>query len=364
MKRSSRDPEELRANLEDWLAGQLPPGANPSIPSISSPAASGMSSETLLFDASWSEDGKISGGAFVARVEPDPADIPVFPRYDLESQFKLLRLVGEHSKVPVPPTHWLELDSTALGAPFFVMGRVEGRVPPDVMPYNMDSWLLEAAAEDQKLLQDSTVRAIADLHSIDLGKVDASFLEFDVPGKTPMRRHFENQKRLYEWMRRDRHHPILERTIEWLESHWPEDEGESVISWGDARIGNVLYDGFEPAALLDWEMAAIGPRELDLAWCSFLHFFFEDIAQGAGLEGMPKFLQLKEVAATYAAHTGYTPNNLEFYEVYAALRHGIVMARVHERRVHFGEAEWPEDVDSVIMHRGGLERMLDGSYWK
>jgi hypothetical protein len=40
-----------------------------------------------------------------------------------------------------------------------------------------------------------------------------------------------------------------------------------------------------------------------------------------------------------------------------------VMARVHARRVHFGQAEWPEDQDSVIYHRPTLERMLDGSWW-
>jgi hypothetical protein len=40
------------------------------------------------------------------------------------------------------------------------------------------------------------------------------------------------------------------------------------------------------------------------------------------------------------------------------------MARIHARRVHFGEVEWSEDVDAVIPHRETLERMLDGSYWK
>ena len=47
------------------------------------------------------------------------------------------------------------------------------------------------------------------------------------------------------------------------------DPGPDVLSWGDARIGNIIYAGFEPAAVLDWEMAALGPRELDVSWnCS------------------------------------------------------------------------------------------------
>ena len=51
---------------------------------------------------------------------------------------------------------------------------------------------------------------------------------------------------------------------------------------GDARIGNVLYEGFTPVAVLDWEMAALGPRGLDLGWLVFLHAFFQMIARAAG----------------------------------------------------------------------------------
>ena len=32
-----------------------------------------------------------------------------------------------------------------------------------------------------------------------------------------------------------------------------------------ARIGNVMYKDFEPVGVLDWEMAALGPREMDIA---------------------------------------------------------------------------------------------------
>ena len=61
--------------------------------------------------------------------------------------------------------------------------------------------------------------------------------------------------------------------------------------------------------------------------------------------------------------TGHTVHNLEFFQLYAALRHAIVMIRVHARRVHFGEAEWTENPDSVILHAATLARMLDGSWW-
>lgn len=362
-KRSSRDPEELRARMEAWLAGRLPPGASPRVPEISSPSSNGMSSETLLFDASWQEEGRERSGAFVARVEPDPGDVPVFRRYDLAMQYRLLRIVAENTKVPVPRARWLELDPAALGARFFVMDRVEGRVPPDVMPYNMESWLLDASPAEQRRLEENTVGVLADLHALDLSTVETNFLELEAPGVSPLRRHVEDWRQYYDWMREGRSYPILDRAFAWLEDHWPQHEGETVLSWGDARIGNILYDGFEPAAVLDWEMAGLAPRELDLGWMIFLHVFFENIARQMGLPGMPEFMRRDRVAAHYEATSGHRVCDLEFYEMYAAVRHGIVMARVHARQVHFGAADPPANIDDPIMHRNVIEEMLAGTYW-
>lgn len=362
--RSSRDPEVLGGALESWLARRLPRGAAPQVTGVSSPSTNGMSSETLLFGVRWQEGGAARSGDFVARIEPDPDDCPVFPVYDLRAQFEVMRRVAEGSRVPVPRVRWLELDPAHLGAPFFVMDRVEGRVPPDVMPYTFGSWLADASPREQRRLQDASVGVLAELHAIDASSPDLAFLELDVPGETPLRRHVEHQRRYYDWTRGERRHPVLEAAFDWLESHWPDREGEAVISWGDARIGNVLYGGFEPVAVLDWEMAARGPRELDLGWMTFLHSFFDEIARSAGMPGMPDFMRPADVAATYQAKTGHAVRDFPFYQVYAALRHGIVMSRVHARRVHFGEGEWPDDVDSVIMLRPMIEKMLDGSWWR
>jgi hypothetical protein len=52
---------------------------------------------------------------------------------------------------------------------------------------------------------------------------------------------------------------------------------------------------------------------------------------------------------------------MDFFTMYAALRHGIVMSRVQRRAIHFGEAEAPADIDDLIMHRSTLEAFLDQS---
>ena len=106
------------------------------------------------------------------------------------------------------------------------------------------------------------------------------------------------QREYYEWTRRDDglRIPIIEETFDWLEANWPKDPGETVLSWGDSRPGNMIYDGFTPVAVLDWEMCTLGPREVDLAWMCFLHRFFQDLAEVFELPGLARLFRRDEVA--------------------------------------------------------------------
>jgi len=362
--KSSRDAGETGKHLGEWLHSLLPEGADPEVERVTVPESNGMSSETLLFDASWVSDGERQHFELVARVAPDIVDVPVFPSYDLESQFRVMQLVGQLTDVPVPAARWLELDPAAIGAPFFVMDRVDGRVPPDVMPYPMGSWLLEADVADQRALQDASVAVLAGVHSIDIDVVDASFLELGTAGDTPLRRHVANQREYYDWVRGDEVIPVVEEAFDWLDANWPEDEGDTVISWGDARVGNIMYDGFTPVAVLDWEMAALGTRGIDVGWMVFIHDFFQDICRVLEMEGMPGFMRSEDVAATYAELSGVAVPDMAFYEVYAALRHAIVMARVKARSVHFGDEEAPATPDEAVMHRDLLRLMMAGDHYR
>ena len=363
LTRSTRDRDALRVALSEWLADAVP-GAE--VMRVETPEANGMSSETLLVDATWPDaTGTSTQRRLVARVAPDTEDIPVFPTYDLAAQFAVMGIVATHSDVPIPATHWLETDTAVLGAPFFVMDRVDGRIPPDVMPYTFEGWVLEASPAERRQLQDGAVAVLAGIHGIDLAAVaadgtDTSFLELAGADATatPLRRHVEHWRAYYDWMRGDGRLPLVDATFTWLEGHWPAEEGPAVLSWGDARIGNMIFDGFHPAAVLDWEMAGIGPAGIDVGWMMFLHTFFQDLAEQFGLDGLPEMFRPDDVLAAYRSAGGGDIAHLDFYVVYAALRHALVMARVHERRVHFGEAEPPAEPDDAIMHRARLAQLI------
>ena len=159
---STRDYDVLREQLEAWLQKLLP---GSTISELVVPSSNGMSSETVLFDLS--VPGEDSPRRLVARIAPDPDADPVFARYDMELQFKTMQMVVEHTDVPVPKVHWLETGSRALGAPFFVMERIDGIVPPDVMPYTFgDNWFFDATVAEQEFLERRAIEVLAALHEI------------------------------------------------------------------------------------------------------------------------------------------------------------------------------------------------------
>jgi len=359
MQVSSRDPEELGPRLEAWLRTKLPAGSEPSVTNLKGTSATGMSSDTVLFHAQWHEGSHRHSERLVARIAPDDADAPVFPNYDLAKQFKVISLVGELTDVPVPKMFWSEDDPAVFGMPFFVMACVEGEPPPDVMPYNFgDSWLYNADRGDQRRLQDATVHVLAKLHAIDHPEERFSFLAFRNAGGTALRRHVAHAKAWYDFALTDGlKSPLTEAAFNWLDAHWP-DESATVLSWGDSRIGNVLYRDFEPTAVLDWEMAGLGPRELDIAWLIHAHEVFEFLATSMGMGGMPDFMREDDVCATYESLSGYRPVDLHFYKTYAAVQWAVVFLRTGYRGVHFGEHEMPADPEELLHNRGLLEQMI------
>ncbi|GAA0358370.1 phosphotransferase family protein [Microbispora corallina] len=349
MRTSTRDTAELRGRIEAWLRDRV--DARAAVSGLSTPETNGLSSETLLFDASW--DGRTV--ACVARMAPSADAVPVFPDYDLGRQVEVMRVARERAGVPAPRVLWFEPDPGPLGTPFFVMERASGLVPPDVMPYTFEGWLLDAAPADRARLRDRTVEILARLHRVGPAQVPSV-----AAAGRGLRRHVDGQRAYYEWAHADLRIPLLERAFGWLEDHWPADPGPDVLNWGDARIGNVMYADFEPVAVLDWEMAAVAPPEVDLGWMIFLHRFFQDVTEVMGLPGLPDFMTRADVCRVYRELSGHEPRDMDFYETYAALRHGVIMARVWRRRIHFGEQPMPADPDDLVMHRARLEHMISG----
>ena len=319
MQRSTRDPADVRA----WLSERL----GREVTSVEGTGDAGMSSETLLFEA--------GSDRLVARLAPQEGDFPVFPTYDLPGQAAVMTHVRQSTDVPVPEVVLAERD-------LLVMRRVDGRVPSDVLPYTFgDNWLFDASPAEQRSLQDASVRLVAGVHT--------------VAAEGTLADHVANTERWYDFV--GERSSVVDAGFEWLHANLPA-ETANVLSWGDARIGNVLYDGFEPVGVLDWEMAGTGPRELDVGWMVMAHMVFEHLAASMDMPGMPSFMRAGDVVETYEKESGVRLGDLHWYLVYAAVQWGIVFIRTGQRRVHFGEAEQPASTDDFLYHRDLLEGLL------
>jgi aminoglycoside phosphotransferase (APT) family kinase protein len=351
-----RDLDEIGPALARWARHAVAPDAT--VADVASPG-NGMSSETVLFTLR--RDGT-PDERLAARLAPLPELHPVFPSYDLDLQRRCMDLVRAHTTVPAPEVRFAEADASWLGTPFLVMARIDGEAPPDMPPYVFGGWLLDASPADRRRLQDASVEVLARVHELTPDRVDLSFLASPRHGATPLDQQLGYQRWFYEWAREGTQFPLIERTLEWLEVHRPA-EGPTVLDWGDARIGNILFRDFEPVGVLDWEMATLGPVEVDLAWMVFLHRFFDDLATRFGVPGIDGFMDRDDVAATYESLTGNAVRDLDWFEVFAALRFAVISVRTSARAIAYGTMEQPADPDDLVMFRGLLEQMLDGTYW-
>jgi aminoglycoside phosphotransferase (APT) family kinase protein len=351
-----RDLDEIASGLKKWASQTMDGPVR--VSDISSPG-NGMSSETVLFTMQTS-DG--TSQEYAARHAPLPELVPVFREYDLALQARCMKLARAHTDVPAPDVHWMETDHSWLGGPFLVMPRIHGDAPQDVPPYVFGGWVADAAPEERARMQRNAVSVLARLHMMTPDTVDLSFLDRPHLGSSPLDQQLAHEHSYYEWARDGVSFPVIERAFAWLHEHRPE-EVETVFNWGDARIGNMLFRDFEVVGVLDWEMATYGPREVDLAWMIFLHRFFQDLAGRYGFDGLPTFMSREGVATDYEELSGRTVRNLEWFEVFAALRFAIVSVRTTTRGIAYGTQEKPADPDDYIMFRGLMEQMFDGTYW-
>ena len=199
---STRDAGDLRARLDAWLAGRPEVGARPSIDSFERPETNGMSSETLLFDASWEapdDPGTRVTRRLVARLCPDTSAYPVFPTYDMAKQARVMQLVRDRTEAPVPVVRWNEPSADPLGAPFFVMERVEGRIPSDNPPYHASGWVTEIAPAERGALWNSGLDALAAIHPVDPASRGIDFLDAPAPDADSVEWQLALWKRYFDW---------------------------------------------------------------------------------------------------------------------------------------------------------------------
>jgi aminoglycoside phosphotransferase (APT) family kinase protein len=326
------DPVTAEPKLTTWLTDRLPDASDMRVTDLVVPAKGGLSYETVLFDASWTVGSETETHRFVARVAP--AGPGVFQSYDLRKEYEVAAALHENSGVPIARPWWYEPEPDVLGAPFMVMDRVDGSVPQDEPPYTVAGWVLELPREGQLKLYRNALDALIAVHAVDWRKAGLSFLGRAEPGETPFDQQLARWRRSQQWSAAGDANPTVEAAFAWLERNRPPADEPTCLNWGDARIGNMIFDGgLGVGAVLDWEMVCLASPELDLGWWLLLQRYF---SEGFGAGNLPGFPDRSETIALYEQLSGHKARHLEAYEVFAAVRLAVLIHRTANMMISRG----------------------------
>ena len=124
-------------------------------------------------------------------------------------------------------------------------------------------------------------------------------------------------RRAYEAL--DHPQPVIELGLRWAEDHRPQQHVMSVVH-GDFRLGNLICSGAAIAAVIDWELAALGDPAQDLGWLCVKTWRFGGKAPVAGMGTREALL------AAYARAGGVAiePPHLRFWEAFGSIKWAIM----------------------------------------
>lgn len=340
----TRDLDALAAGIARWWSARAEGGATAGTagraPVAWTAAArpnsgSGYSNEiafvTLTPDG-WSGSSAPTGGGpvdLVVRVAPEGAGL--FPAYDLGMQAAVMGAAAA-AGVPVPEPVVAEDDPAWIGAPFLVMGEVTGSIPSDAPAF--DAWITDLGPERQRALHDRFVATLVAIHRVPVDPAWAGV----VPGMgVGLVTEIERWAELAAWAFDGDPPPVLVAAYSHCRATAPAaaELGPPGLLWGDVRLGNVIFGDagagapdLVPTAVLDWEMASVGPVESDVAWYTALGALTERFV-GTRVEGFP---DRDEVIAQVEAGLGRSLIAMPWFETWAVVRATTLSLRTDRLR--------------------------------
>jgi len=248
--------------------------------------------------------------------------------HDMGREYRMLSALHRSwGKVP-RPLLWCE-DETVLGAPFYLMEKVEGvilRAPRK--PRGLD-----LAPDAMRIVSQALVDTLAELHRVDLA---AAGLAGEGRPQGFAKRQVEGWTERYDRARTD-DVAEAEAAARWLAVHVPED-GPPAVVHGDYKYDNLVLDAPDPGrvlAVLDWEMATVGDPLLDLGTTLAYWVDPDDPPELRALPLGPTQLagnlSRREVVARYAAASGREVRDPLFAYVLGLFKVLVIAQQIYRR---------------------------------
>jgi aminoglycoside phosphotransferase (APT) family kinase protein len=344
--------DDLRDGFRTWIAARIPQGEDLDIVSLELPR-SGASNLTVVFDATWIEDGRRRTQGMVGRIQAD--NFQVFYDMDVFHQSRMMAAMAWHRDVPVPEVLCEEHDDALFDSPFFVMTKVPGRVPPDAPSYHAAGWVFELVPPDRTRVATNALEMQARINRLDW-RDGFTFLHPAGAATPGLDRYLTFVEEWARWAVKDHHFPVVGATLAYLRDNQP-PEGPVSVLWGDCNPRNMIFaDDLSVAAVLDWENASLGPAEIDLGWWLMMDYFW---TVGRGVPRLDGFFDREETIGRYEDLIGRAVGEMGYYEILAWLRFELVIIRTFDMRLEDGaiEGPLPDFIATIPIHPILCERL-------
>jgi aminoglycoside phosphotransferase (APT) family kinase protein len=305
--RSQRPSQPITVDvLQPYVRKRLRGGAKARVSALN-PSLGGFSKETYIVVLEDSEIERIV-------IRRDPLGGPV--ERTAAEEFPILRAAFEHG-VRVPEPLWSDA-AAPFGRSVVVTRFAAGRSAFDLTGSTIDA--------DQAPAAIALARELAHVHGMPLTTAElqsgmqSASIAVHVRGALARLEDQWHRRRIWQ-------SDILQAAFAWMREHIPESSPRAVVVHGDASLRNLLMQGDQATALLDWELWHVGDPVEDLAYCR---------------PDVERVLPWKAFMAEYRASGGVVQWNAAadaYYGLWSSLRNAVLCASC----LHgFVEADAPE----------------------
>ena len=288
------------------------------------PAYLGVSSvEVSAFPGGFSNlTYQVSAGDSTYVLRRPPHGLKIAKAHDMIREFRVLQALEKAGYTKMPhPISCCE-DESVIGAPFFIMEKVEGMIIRNRPP-------VEASVGFFQSLSQSALDVLIELHSLELSASGLGAL--GKPEGYALRQ-------VQGWAERFQKAktsevPQIEKAFEWLLASLPATSDVSFIH-NDFKYDNLVISiSGEVQAVLDWEMATVGDPLMDFG--TTLAYWAEaedeDILKMFNLSYVPGNFTRREVIDYYGSRTGRNVSEMGFYYVFGLCKVATIAQQIYQR---------------------------------
>lgn len=245
--------------------------------------------------------------------------------HDVLREAQLLTAV-EHADVRTPRVLATCADPAVIGAPFYLMEKVEGDVITTRVPDALDS------PQQKRRIGDELIDALVEVHAVD-------WRACGLEGYGKPTGYLERQLRRFGGLwehNKTREIATLDRVTAWLAANCPES-GPATIVHGDYRLGNTMFAPGAPARLasiFDWELATIGDPLADVGYLTATYAQAGDagtIFTLGAVTTQDGFPARGELIARYEERSGRSMRDLDWYATLALWKAAIFLEGSYRR---------------------------------